>query len=127
MKGVYEASHCVNIDPVQSIFWSTSFPHSNLLCKSPFSVRMRKKTDSKKLRICKLLTQCRSFATYDTIGIYHVTNQSWRMEMLKGVTDHPPHSHLKINTRYLYKSSKLPSYFLKLLIWDTVLRSFQEN
>ena len=47
---------------IQSFFWSVFFcirtEYGDLLCKSPYSVWIREKTDKKKLRTWKLFTQC---------------------------------------------------------------------
>ena len=46
---------------VFGVFWSVFFPiqieYRNLLCKSPYSVEMREKKGSEKLRICRLFMQ----------------------------------------------------------------------
>ena len=50
---------------IRSFFWSlfSGIPteYGEILCISPFSVRMRENTDQQKLRIWTLFTQCFSF------------------------------------------------------------------
>ena len=52
--------HCVKSVQIRSIFWVFSrirTEYGELLCISPYSVRMRKNTDQKKLCIWAILTQ----------------------------------------------------------------------
>ena len=83
--------HCVKSFQIRSFFWSvfshTRTEYGNILRKSPYSVRIWKNTDQKKLRIEILFTQClwenlQSKRKKDMISITElVLNVSWRTKM----------------------------------------------
>ena len=54
--------HCVKSVQIGSFFWSAFFririEYGEILYISPYSVRIREKTNQKKLRICTLFTKC---------------------------------------------------------------------
>ena len=54
-------NHCVKSAQIQSFFWPVfsciRTEYGDLNCKSPYSIRIQKNTDQKKLHIWKLLTQ----------------------------------------------------------------------
>ena len=57
----FDYEHCVKSVQIQSFFWSVFYrirtEYGHLPCKSPYSVRIQKNTDQKKLRIWTLFMQ----------------------------------------------------------------------
>ena len=57
------SQHCVKSVQIRSFFWSVfsciRTEYGDLRCKYPYSVRIQKIKDQKKLRIWTLFTQCR--------------------------------------------------------------------
>ena len=62
MKVKQVHSHCVKSAQVQSFFWSVfsliRTEYGEILCISPYSVRMRENTPREKFCIWTLFTQC---------------------------------------------------------------------
>ena len=68
--------HCVKSVQLRSYFWSvfSCIPteYGDLLCKSPYSVRIQENTDQRKPRIRTIFTQCRQKFSGSKLPVYVV-------------------------------------------------------